>query len=286
MKKFFAIMLALILALSAFGAFSETKPVYLALGDSITTGYGLKDNEKSFPEIVAEDYGYTLYNYAVNGNTAPGILQQIADPALLEVAAKAEVITITCGGNDLMGVLYQAVADIYNAVMPEALWIQPGDILLILSNPAEPRYQGVMLAAQTALSGNEQMGILPFTQSAEIESAMSDYLAQMGAILMSIKEVNPNARIIVATQYNPYRFFSGALQGMNDAMEVGAQMLTSSINSFSVFLGYEVADVYTAFTASEENLCNADMATMNLDFHPNAKGHEVIAECVKTAIIN
>ena len=81
MKKIFAALLALCLTFSVFGAFSEDAPVYLALGDSITTGYGLKENEKSFPEIVARTKGYALVNRAVNGNTASGIIEQMKEPA-------------------------------------------------------------------------------------------------------------------------------------------------------------------------------------------------------------
>ncbi len=280
MKKVFVIMLALSLTLSAFGAFSETKPVYLALGDSITTGYGLGEDEKSFPEIVADAMGYELVNRAVNGNTAPGIISQMKEPDVIMDVQKADVITITCGGNDLMGMLYEYVAEIYNAAVPENMKIQPGDILGILSNPADARYQALMLAAMTALNGNEEMGITPFLQSLDVQLAMADFLKNMGIILTGIRMGNPNAKIIFATQYNPYRFFNGVYQGMNEAMEVGANLLSSSITAYSHVLGYEVAEVYAAFGASEENLCNADMTAMNLDFHPNARGHEVIADCV------
>lgn len=280
MKKIFAALLALCLTFSVFGAFSEDAPVYLALGDSITTGYGLKENEKSFPEIVAQTKGYALVNRAVNGNTASGIIEQMKEPAVIMDIQKADVITITCGGNDLMGMLYEYVAEIYNGAVPEAMKIQPGDILGILSNPADARYQALMMAAMTALNGNEEMGVTPFLQSLDVQLAMANFLKDMSIILTGIRMGNPNAKIIFATQYNPYRFFTGVYQGMNEAMEVGANLLSSSITAYSHVLGYEVAEVYAAFGASEENLCNADMTTMNLDFHPNSKGHEVIADCV------
>ena len=284
MKRILALVLAACMLLASACAFSEEQPVYLALGDSITTGYGLNEGEKNFPEIVAGKMGYTLINHAVNGNTADGIMAQMTDPAVQMAALEADVITITCGGNDLMHLLYQYVANIYNAVMPEPLKIQPTDILVILADPTEPRYQSVMLAAQTALTGNEQMGIASFTQSADIQTAMGEYLKNMGAILMGIKSANPDVKIVVCTQYNPYKFFDGLYIGMNTAMETGAQLLSNAIATYSQILGYQVADVYAAFTAHAENLCNADMTTMNLDFHPNAKGHEVIAECVIKAI--
>ena len=47
--------------------------------------------------------------------------------------------------------------------------------------------------------------------------------------------------------------------------------------------GYEVADVYTAFQAATETPCNAYFTSttdMDLDFHPNAYGHGLIADVV------
>lgn len=284
MKKVFVIMLALSLALSAFGAFSETKPVYLALGDSITTGYGLKDGEKSFPEIVAETNGYALINRAVNGNTAEGISMQLSDPDVLIDVLSADVITITCGGNDLMAVLYQYVADVYNASVPEEKKILPADFLSIMTDHEDPRQQLLMAAADTAMNGNEEAGVVPFIMSGKIEPALENYLKTLSAILVNIRTLNSDVRIIVSTQYNPYKFFAGDYQGMADSMEAGAQALSMAISECVTLLMCEIAQVYEAFSASEINLCNADMTTMNLDFHPNAKGHEVIAECFLNAL--
>ena len=284
MRRMAALLLLMVICVSACGALCEDAPVYLALGDSITTGYGLKEGEKGFAEIVAEANGYTLINRAVNGNTAKGILQQMEDPLVLADVEKAGLITITCGGNDLMALLYDYTAQIYNASLPENERIQPGEILGILSGGADSRYQKLMEAAQIALNGDEEMGVTPFLQSFDVQLATTDFLMDIGAILFSIKAKRPDASIIVATQYNPYRFFDGDYQGVNDAMEAGAQVLSGSIQAYAKILGYQVAEVYAAFSASEENLCNADMASMNLDFHPNAMGHERIAACVQAVL--
>ena len=62
-KRILSTLLALCLALSllpasALAAGGEQKS-YVALGDSITTGYGL-DEAQSFAEQIAEQEGYTL----------------------------------------------------------------------------------------------------------------------------------------------------------------------------------------------------------------------------------
>ncbi len=284
MKKLISFVILLAVLCAAFGASAEEEKFYLALGDSITTGYGLKEGEKSFPQIVAEKNGYTLINRAINGNTAPGISMQLSDPEALIDILNADIITITCGGNDLMAALYQYVADVYNASVPEDQKIQPADFLSVMTDPSDPRQQMIMLAAQTALNGNEEAGVVPFIMSGKIEPALEEYLKTLSSILVSIRTFNSDVRIIVATQYNPYKFFTGDYQGMADSMEAGAQALSMAISECVTLLNCETADVYEAFSASEINLCNADMTTMNLDFHPNAKGHEVIAECVLKVI--
>ena len=51
-------------------------------------------------------------------------------------------------------------------------------------------------------------------------------------------------------------------------------------------MGYSVADVYTVFEQAQENPCNAAVsafAKVNLDFHPNAYGHSLIAQVVAAA---
>ena len=68
-----------LLAVPALAA--EEAPVYLALGDSISTGYGLSSpSTDSFAEQVNSNLGYKLENYAMDGNTADGIYQQLTDP--------------------------------------------------------------------------------------------------------------------------------------------------------------------------------------------------------------
>ena len=288
MRIIVSLILVMSMLLSLIPAFAEEQPVYVALGDSITTGYGLAEGEPCFAKIVADANGYLLINHAVNGNTAVGILAQMADPAVLADIASAAVITITCGGNDLMGLLYQQMASVYNAVIPEtmaALKVKPEEITRIMANVEDPRQQMLMLAAKTVLEGNAEMGITPFVQSDAMINGITTYLQNMGAIMAGIRKVNPDATIIVATQYNPYSSFDGLYSSLNRGMNMGAMALSKYISDYSALLGYQIADVYTAFAASTENLMNACMEPLNLDFHPNAAGHVVIADTVN-AVLN
>lgn len=74
--------------------------------------------------------------------------------------------------------------------------------------------------------------------------------------------------------------FSGAYESLASGVDMGVQALSKVIGDYSAVVGYQVADVYTAFATAAENLCNASMEPLNVDVHPNAAGHQVIADCV------
>ena len=278
MKKLACLLLTLLMSTSA--ALAEDPPVYVALGDSITAGYGLPEGEKCFAEIVALEGGYGLINYGVSGHTVPDILAQLADPAVLADVARAEIITITCGGNDLMAVLYESIAAIYNASVPEEMAIRAGEVTSIMISEDDRRKTSLMLASAIALEGHADMGVTPLMQSQEMAQALADYVQNLTAAITILRSANPDARIILATQYNPYRHFTGLYASINAAMDTGAQRLNAAITECAAALGCETADMYTAFYGLEAELMNAAMSPLNLDFHPNAAGHELIARCM------
>lgn len=86
---------------------------YLALGDSISTGYGLSQN--GFVDQITDKYGYNLTNKADNGETSQSLLDKLNSNSLKSDIEDADVITLTIGGNDLMNALYDFFAEEYNS---------------------------------------------------------------------------------------------------------------------------------------------------------------------------
>ena len=70
------------------------------LGDSITTGYGLAENETGFAKQVADSNGYTLTNLAQDGATSTDLLEVVTSEANADTLKNADLITVTIGGND------------------------------------------------------------------------------------------------------------------------------------------------------------------------------------------
>ncbi len=268
----------------------------LSLGDSISAGYGLDNASKEgFVSLIGEA-GYNVDNMAVNGNTAVGILDQLNNPEnpnyiSPEQVKNADIVTITCGGNDLMALLYQKIAEIWNAENPEET-IETSAVL----GKLEKIDLGLMSSVLKLLDKEDEAYIV---NSAEFSSTLNTYITNLNAVTEYIKSVNPKAKIFVATQYNPYAEFkeksisfivSFDLNSIYSGMEEGVTKLNDAIISNSAAGDYTVVDVKSAFDAvmAEEgaDLYNADPNTksFNVDFHPNAAGHKVIADAFTEAI--
>jgi hypothetical protein len=72
------------------------RPVYVAIGNSITHGAGQKrcGSEGTYPYVLAQEKGYYLYNLAVGGSQiTPAIAQELN-------GIKVDIITIMWGFND------------------------------------------------------------------------------------------------------------------------------------------------------------------------------------------
>lgn len=249
---------------------------YVALGDSITTGYGL-GGEQSFAEIVAKENGYALNDtLAADGATSEELLDVVTDPANTETLKNADLITITIGGNDLMGALYQYLADVYNRTNETAFTGEDMQLALMGQNVDIPQSTALFLL----------MFNLNTFVSSGMDSTLSEFQTNLSNILEQLKELNPTAQIIVTNQYNPY----GILENSNYAslveqFETGIGKLNNAISEVCKSLGVTVADVHTSFAEAldaGENPCNASVAggTINPDFHPNAYGHELIAAAI------
>ncbi|MGT2784792.1 SGNH/GDSL hydrolase family protein [Streptococcus merionis] len=92
---------------------------YVALGDSLTEGVGDSTGQGGFVPLVASNlslqYGYDVQveNYGVAGNTSNQILKRLTeDIHLQEHLAQADLLTLTVGGNDVMRVIRQNLANL------------------------------------------------------------------------------------------------------------------------------------------------------------------------------
>ena len=286
-RKFLAILLSLAMLFTLLppGAALAASPSYVALGDSITTGYGLAEEETAFPTTVANNVGATLTNLAADGETSASLLTKLqTDGSVKTAVSDADVITITIGGNDLMDALYAYLAEKYNEGKDESTQMTAEQIKEMLTGQGGAVNIGTLWSLITPLT--------QFPSATEFTTAVDMFSSNLSSIISQIKMLNAGARIVVVTQYNPYSHLSNRTIGsVVTAFNNGIQQLNEKISSQT---DIKVADVYTAFSSqntSNNPLCNAtftmngyNLEEINLDFHPNAAGHGVIAGVVGEAV--
>ena len=284
-KRILSTLLALCLALSllpasALAAGGEQKS-YVALGDSITTGYGLAENEAGFARQVADRNGYTLTNLAQDGATSSMLLTSLSNSEVSSAIASADLITITIGGNDLMNALYAYLAEEYNKQNSDTS-ITAEDVKASLAGTLSeiPQVEMLRFAASK---------IPDFPNSTAANTALYTFATNFSSIISAIKAANSTAQLIVVNQYNPYGHLTtgtGVLSLDLSAIDTAVQALNTVISSSAESAGYTVADVYTKFKEAESNPCNASVSlpSINLDFHPNATGHGLIADTISALL--
>ena len=266
----------------------SSKPVYLALGDSITYGYEPSDDpdkaatgdqltDECFVSILANEKGYTAVNKGGIGNTAAGIQKQLDSGELDADLKKAQIVTITCGGNDLMEVVYTRAATAFNKnsyIVKQWGEKTPLDIITILALPGnydKDLVTAVQMAAFTAIQ--------KIDTSEDFKTALEQYIADLNGVTATIKTRNPDIKIYLATQYNPYEHFTGTYKTIGTYLGNCASILHDRVVANAETGQYTVADVYSAFLGNSAEYGNATENPLFLDFHPSVAGHAAIAKC-------
>lgn len=226
---------------------------YVALGDSICRGYGLEDPEtQRYSSLIAERTGCAVYNYGVDGQTGRELVAFLRE-GKAEALAKADVVSISIGGNNLLHALSYLLRDLlgkFDPKNPEAILQADAEDLLIA-----------------------------------VDEALASFDEELPELLELIGEQAPNAKILFQTVYNPYRSFillpvrlNGHLVTFSSLTDQCVERLNEKIRDGALQYGYTVCDVYDAFEQNANQLTNASLGKLNFDPHPNAAGHAVIAE--------
>lgn len=96
-----SVTLAAALAVAAPGA-AQAEPTVVALGDSLTAGYGLPEGEGLVPQLnawlAAQGSPATVINAGVSGDTSAGGLSRLD----WSLTPETDALIVTLGGNDLL----------------------------------------------------------------------------------------------------------------------------------------------------------------------------------------
>lgn len=95
-----------------------------------------------------------------------------------------------------------------------------------------------------------------------------NYEKNLIAVLNTIREVNPNIRIVLIGLYNPFLKWFSEIREINDILEGWNRTSQSILEQYPGTYFVEIDDI---FQNTQENLLFTDY------FHPNDKGYELIA---------
>ncbi len=140
---------------------SETKPIYLAIGKSITHGVGQGSaTYLTYPYLLSQKLGMDYYNLAVGGaRISPAIAAQTAE------MPQAAVITILIGYNDLFfndKTVAQYTAS-YRAYLTEIRTNQPKATIFCIS------------LTHTRSTGNETTGVVPDDYRLAVKTLVEEF---------------------------------------------------------------------------------------------------------------
>ncbi len=264
---------------------------YAALGDSIPAGYGLADGEKSYPERLRDQIGAAydrveFSNFAVSGYTTAQLEAQVSaytdyafvagtlnEESLQETGVQnCDTVTICIGGNNLLGPLSAELQQLFSGIT------SPADLAgLSLTELGQ-----LVLGIQSFLSGGRLQEIT--------DEGCRQLEEDLPAAIGLLREHNPDACIVLMTVYNPY---DGVVLKSGDAaiLDLGAvvapymEQLCAAIRRTAEENGCRLAAAAAAFAdaGSASRLVNAhvdgdDWGTLEIDPHPTAAGHELLAE--------
>ncbi len=253
---------------------SLSSTTYLALGDSITAGYGLDDPDtESFVSLFGDEIGATTINYGVSGLTAETLAATLATGEYDTYLAMVDVVTITIGGNDLMQAFYTYLLSLYNTAYGTELTVT--DVQTWFTDGVSYSTEiATVLALLTTDEGTA--GAL-----SAVTEAATTCLTNIQSIVTKILEVNPDVVILIANQYNPYTILSSlaSYSSIYTMFESAVTAFNSLLTQVSALAdNVIVVDVYSAGVET-----NVNLLTMNFDFHPDAAGHETIAAAMVAA---
>lgn len=313
MKKFFsaAVSAAIILSsASVFPAFAAEKygsDINIVLmGDSIAEGYDLKENEYNYGQIIADYLDGTVSNYSKAGDETTDTLSKVSTASDL---SDADVVIISTGANDLihyssnfllkMFARINALNDGYTADdIPEKPTF--AEMMKMVNTDAVKEFAS-SLTNQIAINREMQILRVNLTKK-KADDTNEEYdciidtqvIPNIEKMVSEIKAVNPNARIIIQTVYNPLQLDETYLANLSNSYSTLLKNIfiptfdsvtTEYRKRIMELDGVEIADVYSDFASTDTGNNNyswyftgiQDNNIREFKIHPNQAGHIAIA---------
>lgn len=231
------------------------KPLYLALGDSLSYGNGASDrNQTSFVALVHQALGpsYGLLNLGIPGYTSDDLLNRgELDSALAEIQRRKDDgitgnevagVTLEIGGNDLLGLYFKLVI--------------PGTCPTVTEALARPQCVQAL------------------------QDALNRFQPNLETTLQRLHEADSGIPIFLMTLYNPFSGTTGAVDQLGQLTLEGQpdtpfpEGLNDIIRTEAAANGAHLVDWYPLFLGKSKEYIAQDL------IHPNDTGYGVLADAV------
>lgn len=327
MKKYISAALASVMAVSSFSVFSASAESYgkgdidiMVIGDSIAAGSGLAKNEYNYGKLVADYLGGDVWNYAVSGYSSEEILNQLRsfNSTQKEQLADSEYVVVSVGGNDLISYTAEALLDYaaQNDLLAEGKTVDDIPEKKTLETLSEffdmDAVKEYTKDMKKAVEFNDKLDSiycnLTYTDAQTNGSAYKQIIAKqvipnIKAITEEIKAVNPDAKVVIQTIYNPLQFSTEYEENLKNTYS--ATYYTAYIKFKTIFNnttkrfaeqlraveGIEIAEVLDNISAADSNgkkygwyFTNMQGDSKTVGIHPTQAGHTAIAVAVLDVI--
>ena len=276
-KKLICLILSIILIqiniLPLYSSAENSYQKYLALGDSIAYGYGLKDKDKeSYAAKVKAHYNISDYNFsnlAVSGMKCEEFYQVIQTEKYTKAIENADLITISIGSNELLQMGVKIVAQVTGVSEDDDNFLEKAKEKIVKAPKLE---QIKMLAQMYSIFTSEEM---KEEMAANIESYKENWVKSV----KYIKQKNPNVEIVATQFYNPYYEIQLASYDLGGFVDENIQKMNEILEEVSNNeKEYKIARIYELFNTTNPRITNVNISISDfcVDLHPNTLGHKGI----------
>lgn len=217
------------------------------LGDSISTGYGLSENDLNYGAYLEKYFNAQVSNFAVNGQTTAELLYELDDSEIISSVEGSELVCISIGGNDFLSIFENAYSE-----MNGEITISEGEINV----------------------SSDFVSKFITDYASAFDPAAAEACENIKKIKERIKEINPDAQIVMQTVYNPFESSDDKANIIMTPLKTFSSVYLSTVNKAIKEVYPDTADIDLKFSEKPYLYTNID----SYDIHPNAIGHMLIAE--------
>ncbi len=267
--KCVAAMTACVLSMGAFGlsaASAEEQLKIVVIGDSISAGVKLAEDEKSYVQIVEDTLDADLQNFSHEGGTTQDVLGVLKDSEVQSALERADVIVVSVGIHDIMDPFMETA----NGFMDEFGFEKFGDVFFASLEEHNLTEAGLQSYAAELTAAAKKNVNSAYKNTLEIGKQLSVY---SDARIVFQNAYNPIDTIENLDKLSPKRQFAyNSISGIvTNNLDISVnEAITELVSEYD----YEVLDVQSAFAGNAYRYVYLD----ELNVNPTAEGHRVIAD--------